>query len=83
MSIRPTGGNDFLVTEDPEQPSVASTINPPTYNPSGQSYSEEIHRIDEEIKDVNMQIAQKEKECQMLFLMLLKHLIQGQHLQDT
>ncbi|EDX18436.1 GD15552 [Drosophila simulans] len=47
----PTGGKDFLVTEDPEQPSVASTMNPPTYNPSGQSYSEEIQRNDEEIQD--------------------------------
>ncbi|EDW56244.1 GM23007 [Drosophila sechellia] len=70
--FRPNWGNDFLVTEYPEQPSVASTMNPPTYNPSGQSYSEEIHRIEEEIQDIDRLIAQKEKECEVLFLHLIR-----------
>lgn len=66
-----------MVMEDPEQPSVASTMNPPTYNPSRQSYSKEIHRIEEEIQDIDRLIAQKEKECEVLFLFHLIRIVQS------
>nr|NP_001162800.1 uncharacterized protein Dmel_CG42581 [Drosophila melanogaster]ACZ95334.1 uncharacterized protein Dmel_CG42581 [Drosophila melanogaster] len=75
-----TRNNEYLTRKDPEQPSVSNMISSPTY-------TEEIQRIDEEIQDMERLIVQKEKECEILYLFQLMHVIRGvlsqnQYLQD-